>query len=69
MKGAQANIETVARFQIQLQSLCDDANREGVVLTIDVVPLQPLAMGNYHMAPLARPVWWNADHQILNGRN
>ena len=61
MKGEQANIETVARFQLKLQELVDEAEREGVILTIDTVAMQPLAMGNYAMHPLARPAWWNAD--------
>lgn len=60
-KGAQADIATVSRFQLGLQQLCDDAEREGVVLTVDLVALQPLAMGNFAMHPLARPAWLNAD--------
>lgn len=55
MRGEQANIETVAAFQLKLQALVDEAEAQGVVLTIDTIALQPLAMGNYAMHPLARP--------------
>jgi hypothetical protein len=61
MKGEQANIETVAAFQLKLQELCDQTDKQGVVLTVDLVALQPLAMGNFAMHPLARPAWLNAD--------
>lgn len=61
MRGEQANIETVAAFQLKLQALVDQADKQGVVLTIDTVAPQPIAMGNYAMHPLARPCWWNVD--------
>lgn len=60
-QGAQADVNTVATFQLRLQSLCDEAAKNGVVLTVDIVALQPLKMGHYHMAPLARPQWFNSD--------
>lgn len=59
----QADIATVARYQKALDALCTSAEVDGVVLTIDLTPRQPLAQGNYHMHPLVRPVWWNSDHQ------
>lgn len=61
--GAQADTATVARYQKALDALCTCAEAGGVVLTVDLTDLQPLAMGNYRMHPLARPVWWNSDHQ------
>lgn len=64
MKGAQADMDTVAGFQKRLQSLCEEAADRGVVPTVECIPLLPLAMGNYAMQPLARPQWFNSDNMM-----
>lgn len=63
-KGAQADTATVAWFQKALQTLCEEAADRGVVLTVECVPLLPLAMGHYAMQPLARPQWFNSDNMM-----
>lgn len=59
MKGEQANMAIVGEFQLRLDALCKEADSKGVILTVDVVALQPLAMGNQAMHPLARAKWFN----------
>lgn len=63
-EGAQADMDTVAGFQKRLAALCEEAAEKGVVLTVECVPLLPLAMGNYSMQPLARPQWFNSDNMM-----
>ena len=63
-KGEQANQDTVGRFQKVLEALCEEAAGQGVVLTIDCVPLLPFAMGHVAMQPLARPQWFNSENMM-----
>jgi L-ribulose-5-phosphate 3-epimerase UlaE len=63
-KGEQANQDTVGRFQKALQVICEEASDQGVVLTIECVPLLPFAMGNVAMQPLARPQWFNSENMM-----
>jgi hypothetical protein len=41
-------------LQTRLERLCHEALRSGVVLTVELEPKQPLAMGSYRMLPSAR---------------
>jgi hypothetical protein len=44
----------VANFQRQLEDLIRAADNSNVVLTIELKPLKPLAMGHFIMIPHAR---------------
>lgn len=47
--------EWVGYYETRLRNLIQEAERDGVVLTINNVPQQPLAMGNHRMVGEARP--------------
>jgi hypothetical protein len=42
-------------LQHRLEELVEHAKQQGFVMTVDLVPLGPLAMGNYTMRPEVRP--------------
>ncbi len=48
-------LENLADVERAAQRLVQEAERLGVVLTIEQVPLQPLAMGNYKSIVGVRP--------------
>jgi hypothetical protein len=45
----------LARYELLLLQLIQWAEDEGIILTIENVPQQPLAMGNHKMVGSARP--------------
>jgi hypothetical protein len=53
-RDAKGQEQLLSFFRYSLARLIDDADRCGVVLTIECVPRQPLAMGNYAMVPGVR---------------
>lgn len=55
----ERNQWVVQELQRQLNTLIQTAERLGIVLTIDNVPQQPLAMGNHQMVGRVRPARGN----------
>lgn len=53
---ATANLERRVKFDlgVALQQLLDTAHECGFVITVDLDPQQPLAMGNYRMVGFVR---------------
>ena len=52
--NAQTRQNLLAYFRYELATLCLEAEKCGIVLTVENVPQQPLAMGNHAMVPAAR---------------
>lgn len=46
--------EIIAKFKAEAEDLVRRANAAGVIITVDTVPLKPLAMRNYTLAVTAR---------------
>lgn len=42
------------QYETRLRDLCAKAKQDGLLLSIELVPLQPLAMGNLAMRPAVR---------------
>ena len=55
MSAIYLALETIADVERAAQRLVQEAERLGVVLTVEQVPLQPLAMGNYETVVGVRP--------------
>lgn len=55
MSAIYLALETIADVEKAAQRLVQEAERLGVVLTVEQVPLQPLAMGHYETIVGVRP--------------
>jgi len=47
--------EKAEAIKEKANQLIEEANRDGIILTITLVPLEPLAMGNYAMVAEVSP--------------
>jgi hypothetical protein len=59
--GAAWASDTEGLLMNKMWNLIHEAARKGFVLTIDLVPLKPLAMGHYNMRPDVRPARVRAE--------